>query len=45
VFGAIIDKSNSEPAWVQGGVVYQVNLFLQKAPQNRPWVPSTPSCE
>ncbi len=35
VFGAIIDKYNSEPAWVQGGVVYHLNLFLQKTPQER----------
>jgi hypothetical protein len=35
VAGAIIDKYNSEPAWVQGGVIYHMNLFLQKTPQQR----------
>jgi hypothetical protein len=35
VYGAIVDKFNSEPGWVQGGVIYHMNLFLQKDPQQR----------
>ena len=34
-YGAIVDKYNSEPGWVQGGVIYHMNLFLQKNPQER----------
>ena len=35
VYGAVVDKYNSEPGWVQGGVVYHMNLFLQKNPEQR----------
>ena len=28
-------KYNSEPGWIQGGVVYHFNLLLQKSPQDR----------
>ena len=34
-YGAIVEKYNSEPGWVQGGVIYHLNLFLQKSPQQR----------
>ena len=34
-FGAIVEKYNSEPRWLQGGVVYHFNLLLQKPPQER----------
>jgi len=34
-YGAIVEKYNSEPKWIQGGVVYHMNLLLQKPPQER----------
>jgi len=34
-YGAIVEKYNSEPRWLQGGVVYHFNLLLQKSPQDR----------
>ena len=34
-YGAIVEKYNSEPGWIQGGVVYHMNLLLQKPPQER----------
>ena len=34
-YGAIIGKYNTEPRWVQGGVVYHMNLLLQKSPDQR----------
>ena len=34
-YGAIVEKYNSEPRWIQGGVVYHFNLLLQKSPQDR----------
>lgn len=34
-YGEIIGKYNSEPRWVQGGIVYHMNLLLQKSPQER----------
>ena len=34
-YGAIVEKYNSEPKWIQGGVVYHMNLLLQKSPQDR----------
>ena len=34
-YGAIVEKYNSEPTWIQGGVVYHMNLLLQKSPQDR----------
>ena len=34
-YGAIVEKYNSEPGWIQGGVVYHMNLLLQKPPQDR----------
>lgn len=34
-YGAIVEKYNSEPQWIQGGVIYHLNLFLQKSPQQR----------
>jgi hypothetical protein len=34
-YGAIVEKYNSEPGWIQGGVVYHFNLLLQKPPQDR----------
>ena len=32
-YGAIVGKYNTEPRWVQGGVVYHMNLLLQKSPR------------
>ena len=34
-YGAIVEKYNSEPGWVQGGVIYHMNLLLQKPPAER----------
>ena len=34
-YGAIVEKYNSEPGWIQGGVIYHINLLLQKPPQDR----------
>ena len=34
-YGAIVEKYNSEPGWIQGGVVYHMNLLLQKPPPER----------
>ena len=34
-YGELIGKYNSEPAWIQGGIVYHMNLLLQKSPQER----------
>lgn len=34
-YDAIVTKYNSEPGWIQGGVIYHFNLLLQKSPQDR----------
>ena len=34
-YGELIGKYDSEPAWIQGGSVYHMNLLLQKPPQER----------
>ena len=34
-YGELIGKYNSEPRWIQGGIVYHMNLLLQKPPQER----------
>jgi len=34
-YNAIVAKYNSEPGWIQGGVIYHFNLLLQKSPQDR----------
>lgn len=34
-YGELVGKFNSEPRWVQGGIVYHMNLLLQKPPQER----------
>lgn len=34
-YGEVVEKYNSEPGWIQGGVVYHFNLLLQKPPQER----------
>jgi len=34
-YGAIVEKYNSEPRWIQGGVVYHMNLLLQKPAAER----------
>ncbi|MBU3751420.1 MAG: DUF5078 domain-containing protein [Mycobacterium sp.] len=34
-YGELIGKYNSEPRWVQGGIVYHMNLLLSKPPQER----------
>ncbi len=34
-YGELIGKYNSEPRWVQGGIVYHMNLLLQKPPAAR----------
>lgn len=34
-YGAIVEKYNSEPGWIQGGVIYHMNLLLQKSPDQR----------
>ena len=34
-YGELIGKYNSEPRWVQGGIVYHMNLLLQKPPAER----------
>ncbi|MGI9124858.1 MAG: DUF5078 domain-containing protein, partial [Mycobacterium sp.] len=34
-YGEVVGKYNSEPRWVQGGIVYHMNLLLQKPPQER----------
>jgi hypothetical protein len=34
-YDAIVTKYNSEPGWIQGGVIYHFNLLLQKPPQER----------
>lgn len=34
-YSGIVAKYNSEPGWIQGGVVYHFNLLLQKSPQDR----------
>ena len=34
-YGAIVGTYNTEPRWVQGGVVYHMNLLLQKSPDQR----------
>ena len=34
-YGEIVEKYNSEPRWLQGGVIYHFNLLLQKPPQER----------
>lgn len=35
VYGEIVEKYNSEPRWLQGGIQYHFNLLLQKPPQER----------
>ncbi|MGV0991764.1 MAG: DUF5078 domain-containing protein [Mycobacterium sp.] len=34
-YGAIVGKYNSEPRWLQGGVIYHLNLLMQKTPDQR----------
>lgn len=34
-YGELVEKYNSEPRWLQGGIVYHMNLLLQKSPQDR----------
>lgn len=34
-YGELVEKYNSEPRWVQGGIVYHMNLLLQKPPAER----------
>lgn len=34
-YGAIVGKYNTEPRWVQGGVIYHLNLLMQKTPDQR----------
>lgn len=34
-YGELVGKYISEPRWVQGGIVYHMNLLLQKPPQER----------
>lgn len=34
-YGELIEKYNTEPRWVQGGIVYHMNLLLQKPPAER----------
>lgn len=34
-YGEIVEKYNSEPSWLQGGVIYHFNLLLQKSPDQR----------
>ena len=34
-YGELIEKFDSEPRWLQGGIVYHMNLLLQKPPQER----------
>ena len=34
-YGEIVEKYNSEPGWLQGGVIYHFNLLLQKTPDQR----------
>ena len=34
-YGELIGKYNTEPRWVQGGIVYHMNLLLQKPPAAR----------
>lgn len=34
-YGEIVGKYNTEPRWIQGGVIYHMNLLLQKTPDQR----------
>ena len=34
-YGEIVEKYNSEPRWLQGGIIYHFNLLLQKTPDQR----------
>ena len=34
-YGEVVGKYNTEPRWVQGGVIYHMNLLLQKSPDQR----------
>lgn len=34
-YGEVVGKYNSEPGWIQGGVIYHFNLLLQKPPAQR----------
>ena len=34
-YGEIVEKYNSEPRWLQGGVIYHFNLLLQKPAEQR----------
>ena len=34
-YGELVGKYNSEPRWIHGGIVYHMNLLLQKPPQER----------
>lgn len=34
-YGEVIEKYNSEPAWVQGEIVKHMNLLLEKTPDQR----------
>ena len=34
-YGEVVGKYATEPRWVQGGVIYHMNLLLQKSPDQR----------
>lgn len=34
-YGNLVGRYNSQPRWVQGGIVYHMNLLLQAPPQQR----------
>jgi len=34
-YGELVGKFDSEPRWLQGGIIYHMNLLLQKPPQER----------
>ncbi len=34
-YGEVVGKYNTEPGWMQGGIVYHFNLLLQKPPAAR----------
>lgn len=34
-YGEVVGKYNTEPSWIQGGIIYHFNLLLQKPPAQR----------
>lgn len=34
-YGEVVGKYNTEPRWLQGGIVYHLNLLMQKSPDER----------